>query len=545
MNSSTHGSGSLETPVLNEQTVLETIDWQVDREERNTFLKLLRLESGSRPAEWRLRIKRQSNIINELGKLGKLAVLSAGPLLLTYNGSINIPERYSHWRETLEESPMMKYMNSIERAQLLGAKSSNWGRLEKSIQDLGHCLCLALKDLNDHSVLVAFNQLKVSFVKKAFSTDQATDDVILYIKWLGKSCQHVFLRTPCPKNLGNFIPPCGDEGEILPFVGTLKYISDLILSETRRSQGLSYEEARQLSQLGNIPRGLPYPSRNQTKEDVKSTVEVFQTEFHPSKVALDKYKSGLDTIINDYGTALLPKTHVSLTTSGRYDASRSQGGGSVYLVVMTRKYTDRALTLEVIQDLTGKFDQFGDQLLDPITAEIAMKLLGYGEYSKPIAYTVNPTIGDILYVPPENLQALWEVTLKISRKRVPQNLAKLLNLTASTMMLEAGHYDQPLEMHHGVMTFKTRTNRFKLAEGFFLPVKADVSIESGLKTRLTTGGMTAFSHLSQLPANYMREYLSKDPFHRTGLQEPDKLWSVLKIYKRRFEQRLNQKDASP
>jgi hypothetical protein len=519
-------------PVADSKQILETVDRSVEREERAIFLRLLHENSGSKPAEWRLRVKRQQNIVSELTKLGPLAVLSAGSMLITWSGQINMLERKTHWRETLEESPMMKHMSLIQRAQLIGAKSQNWDRFEKAFQNLGRCLCLAVKDLSEYDILVGMNQLKIDLVQVAFSSDRATDNVIEYIKWLGKSCQHVFLRSTCPLSSRPTIK--NEEGDILPFTGTLKYISDEIQSGKRRTTNLSYERARQLSQLGNVPRGLPYPSPPMVKKSVAQTVNVITSTFTPTKVSLEKFKTGLDTIVEDNGTELLPKSHVSLAASGKYDNPRSQNGGSALLVVMTRKYTDSVLTLDIIESLAGKFDQFGEEMLSHSTAAMAKIFLGLEKPSEPKAFTVTATIGDILYVPVEELLDLWEITLRPGKKSVPVHLAKLLNLTASMMLLEAGYYNQPMKILHGVMTFESRNNEFYLHEKYTFPVKADVSIEAGLKTRLTTGGLTAFAHLSQLPANYMREYLSKDPFHRTGFQEPDKLWTVLKAYKTRF-----------
>lgn len=101
---------------------------------------------------------------------------------------------------------------------------------------------------------------------------------------------------------------------------------------------------------------------------------------------------------------------------------------------------------------------------------------------------------------------------------------------------EVGHYSEQPTMTLGIMSFGTRNIKFRLNVES-LPVRAGLSVEKGLKTRLTTSAMTAFSHLSQLPANYMRETLSQDPFLKTGLDEPDKLWQVLKAYKSRSADR--------
>jgi hypothetical protein len=263
-------------------------------------------------------------------------------------------------------------------------------------------------------------------------------------------------------------------------------------------------------------------------------VDTFTSTFKVEDSALESYKDGLNAIA--HGIRSRPdQTHVSLLNSGKLESSRKSGGGASVLVYHTRQFTDRELTPEVIKELTGKRDQFGLFLIEPSTAILALELLRY-----PWQYTVNPTLGDILYVQSFELREIWDINLRPFGKRVPTKLGNLLNLTASMLMLEAGYFDQPFTMIQGIMAFETKINRFKLHEDF-LPVRADVSIESGLKTRLTTSAMTAFSHLSQLPANLMREYLSKDPFHRTGFEEPDKLWQVLKAYKKAIRVKENSK----
>jgi hypothetical protein len=429
---------------------------------------------------------------------------------------------------------MMQKMNFVQRAQLIGAKRLNWSRIEKSIQSLGHCLCLSIRDLNDEAILRSFNALKVRIYQTSFATDAATDNSIEYIKWLGKASQHVFLRTPAPQ-FEKFDPILDEYGNIAPFSGPLSFISDLIKSGKRRRSALTYEQARQLSQIGNVPRALPYPSHEQVERSIHKTMEVTQSTFKPNANVLNKYREALGTIIDDYGyETRTSRVHVSLVNKGKYEISASQGGGSKLLVMKTRSYTDRVLEPEVLDSLDGKFDQFGNYLVNPATAALARRFLGYETKQNMKPYSVTPTIGDILYVTPYEIEALWEKTLNTG-KRVPTKLGHLLTLTSSMMILEIGDYNNPHKIIHGVLTFETQRNEF--IPSAMLKVKAGISIEAGLKCRLTTSGLAAFAHLSQLPANYMRDYLSKDPFVRTGFQESDKLWTVLKAYRTRFSNR--------
>jgi len=429
---------------------------------------------------------------------------------------------------------MMQKMNFVQRAQLIGAKRLNWSRIEKAIQSLGHCVCLCVRDLNDKELLESFNALKVQLYRTSFSTDNATDNSIEYIKWLGKASQHVFLRTPAPL-FEKFDPILDDDGHIAPFGGQLSYISDLIKSGKRRRTALSYEQARQLAQIGNVPRALPYPSNVQVKRSIQKTLEVTQTEFKANPEVLEKYRQALGTIIDDYGyESRTSRIHVSLVNKGKFDIPASQGGGSKLLVMKTRQYTDKVLTPEILDELDGKYDQFGKFLINPATAALARRFLGYETIQNAKVYSVIPTLGDILYVEPHIIEKLWEKTLN-SERRVPTQLGHLLTLTSSKMILEVGNYDNPHQIIHDVLTFETRENEFQPSK--LLRVKAGISVESGLKCRLTTSGYAAFAHLSQLPANYMRDYLSQDPFVRTGFHESDKLWAVLKEYRKRFSNR--------
>jgi hypothetical protein len=435
------------------------------------------------------------------------------------------PERFSGWRRTLDESPLVQQLNQVERAQIFGAKPENWKRLEESLQSLGHCLCLGLQDLNDPAVLLSANSLKIKLVKQAFRTDESLDNSIEYIKWIGKSCQFILLRSPV-QTFTKIPLIYGLNGEIAPFDGPLRYISDLIQSGERRKFQLSMLQAMCLAQLGNQPRATSHPSKNQIRESISQTVNAFEKPFEPSAAALEEYRQGISSIVDDYGYMAKSHAHVSLVNSGKLEASRSKGGGSLLLVAMTRKYTDRILTPELLDVLSQRFDQFGTPLVNPATAELARKFLGYQGIIGMKAYNINPTVGDILFVQPEEIENLWEQTLRINR-RVPIKLAQLLTLTASNLIREVGEYEPAPEVIEGIMTFKSSETRFK-PKVDILKVRAGVSIEAGLKARLTTAGMAAFSHLSQLPANYMRDYLSKDPFLKTGFLETDKFWEVLK-----------------
>jgi len=123
-------------------------------------------------------------------------------------------------------------------------------------------------------------------------------------------------------------------------------------------------------------------------------------------------------------------------------------------------------------------------------------------------------------------------------RKVPKYLGNILNLTASMLIREYGDYSPKPQFLHGIMFFDADNVKFKLKR---IPsVRADVSTEAGMKARLITAASAAFAHLSQLPANHMRDWLSQDPFHRVGFEESDKLWEVLKTYRKKRNAEFDQ-----
>jgi hypothetical protein len=140
-----------------------------------------------------------------------------------------------------------------------------------------------------------------------------------------------------------------------------------------------------------------------------------------------------------------------------------------------------------------------------------------------------PNLGDILYVKPND--AGDTIARLETCKAVPKMLGKIMSMIASKMMLSKGSYSEPCTVIHGALCFLHNEVTFKLEKPLF--VKADVSIEAGMKTRLITAAEAAVAHLGQLPANFMRKYLSQDPFTRVGFEEAEKLWVVLKDYSKR------------
>jgi hypothetical protein len=473
---------------------------------------------GNPAAEWRLRIKRQRAIDERLHKMGPLAALSGSSLLVLLEGTqVKKLERSSNWRSTLEESTLYQTLDPVKQGQLKGARSEPYRRIEESIQLLGEMICLVVSDLRDFSLLSAFNTFKIRCASFAFASDSTNDQTVEKIKWLGKACQAVLLGSKIPEEPESKLS-FWEGDRLLPFVGELAYISDAIRIG-RRQHSLTHLQATQLAQIGNLPRSLPYPSKGQVIQSVKETVAIVQNKVETPEEALKLYRRGLDAMMANIRPLGHKTSHVSLVGSGTVENSRSEGGRARFLVAHARETTD--LPLSEGKDLVGKYDQFGLILIDKMTYEIALELAQKNSW--------DIRLGNVLYVPPFELETVL-TNCFVNDRKIPKYLGHILNLTASKLVRGIGRFEPEPMIIANTIAFTSNKCQFKLERKLY--VKADVSVESGLKTRLTTSCLAAVAHLGQLPANFMRETLSQDPFHRVGFEESDKLWEVLKYYRK-------------
>jgi hypothetical protein len=499
---------------------MDDFDVSLEINEQKVFLDLLNADrhdssrTGNPAAEWRLRCKRQYAIDDRLEKLGKLALLSGSSLLVALKGdSVEKLERSSNWRTTLKNSTMFSELHANAQAQIQG--TPNYKKLEDALQTFGQMLCLACQNLDEMELVKGFNQFKIQCVNYAVASDYRYDEVVNHIKQLGKLCQAYLLGVKY-KVEGNFIPRDAD-GYLLPFTGQLRFIAQFERIG-RRNVPLTMRSAFMLAQIGQTPRSLPYPSKDEVIASVKKSFDIMRTRVRVPPEALAKYRKGLAAV-----KATVPKpdrqTHVSLLGSGSFERPRSSGGRSAVLVSEARSFCDHVVD-DTYEKLVGKMDQFSTVILDP-TSWAYYKLKHSDNEKFPI--------GNLLYVPASEVD---QVVADFNQGRVvPRYLGHILNLTASLLVQELGEYEPRPEFHNGIMYFTSSEVKFRRTETPL--VKADVSVEAGLKSRLTTAQMAAFAHLSQLPSNYMRNWLSKDPFHRVGFEESDKLWEVLKTYRKK------------
>jgi hypothetical protein len=339
------------------------------------------------------------------------------------------------------------------------------------------------------------------------------------VKWLGKVAQAIFLGAAWKEPP---IPLIMDGENIAPFSGPLQFLSDFF-HLGRRNRKFTVAEARVCAQIANLPRALPYPSQDQVIKSVKESIKIFSTDKKCAPEAIRAYRQGLTIERELLGNLESKKTHVSMVSTGALESSRKEGGRSKVLISFARKFTDLLLDFDEIKPLIDKVDQFGNRIFRSETIEGAKELLKRNPYNRV------PTYGDLMYVKLEDLAIHFDLALK--ERYVPRELGHILNLSASTLIIEVVTYVPEPRFHGNVMFFEPGPlPRFVLTNR--LRVRAGLSIEAGLKTRLTTSASAAFAHLSQLPANLMRDYLGKDPFMKVGFQESEKLWEVLKQYRK-------------
>jgi hypothetical protein len=473
-------------------------------------------------AAWRKRVSDRSQTLVEIRKMGNFAVLGAGSLLnfTNYSGEVEAFTSFSSWRETLECSPMYYAISDVpKRGYFRRATRDRWDRMESAIQSLASMILLSVKDTDDPTLVRSFAQLKLWAVENGM-TQRGQDPVLQSLKWLMKVAQSIFLN--CEIEESPMRTP--RDGEVIaPFDGPLRFVSDFYYKRRNRSNGLSLSEGRALAQLSNYSRSMPYPSREQTVLSVQKSVDAFsRVEHHSSSKGLTTHRRGLDRYAKMIGPITSCKTHVSLSNSGCVERSRSEGGKSAYLIQLAKKATVHEVDEELIDTMAGRVDALGLEILPVTCAEMLRTAIR--TYDRPIQF------GKVMYVKPENIDDV------LSRGYdVPSRLGEIIANISSLDLLKIGDYTVPHYCDYDLISFDRR-NRESIE---FRPmvnslrVKAGISVEAGMKARLTTSAPAAVTQIGQLLNNQIREHLSKDPLLRIGFDEADKLWEVLRVYSKR------------
>jgi hypothetical protein len=206
------------------------------------------------------------------------------------------------------------------------------------------------------------------------------------------------------------------------------------------------------------------------------------------------------------------------------------------MVSLARRCTDVKIGKIHLKDFEGKIDCFGKEVFaKDLSMWIADELPKSPYWS---SRKREITLGDVMYL---SLDTLMDDKRGLGRnltfeKRVPPKLGEILTNVSTYDLLKYGGYNVPSTNigsclifspeHKGVIKFIPSVDS--------LPVRAGVSIEAGMKSRLTTAAPAAFNTIGQLVGHRLRNLFSHDPFIRIGFEEADKLWEVLKAYSKRY-----------
>jgi hypothetical protein len=248
------------------------------------------------------------------------------------------------------------------------------------------------------------------------------------------------------------------------------------------------------------------------QESLDKTIQILSNPKRISAENITRYRASLQQVKLRLGRPLSTKTHLSLTTSACLENPQSEGGKASYLVKECKKLLCKdALGVEAVE---GLYDHLG------------FKVFYEGISS---FYKLGIELHDLAYLPVEEAQAYLE-GLDLSKERVPFDYAKSILLTASKLLEESkiGHFLDRRANPLGIPLFRSKT-KF-IVDVKAIDTKASIVLEKGGKTRLVTTTLAAKALIEQLMAHMVREYLSNDPLHRVGFDEPDKLWTVLKQY---------------
>lgn len=481
------------------------------------------MSENDEAAKWRIRVTKRNEIFSELIKIGSCpALMCSSVLVLPRGGHVDKLESFSHWRETLEQSPMFNTLDKHQQGRLRRLGFEPYSRLEDGLNCLGRVLCLACEEQSDRMMLESLAELKIWAMKLTLK-ERSADSALAYLKWVAKAAQACFLNTSIPElpaaRPGKFL------GQVLPFAGPLRFITDLILGRRDRAAGITLEEGRAIAQVASLGRALPYPSKDQVKASVKDVIEL--TKEAPSEipsVVAERYKEGLRFIATRIKGKISTQTHCSLAASGSLESSRSAGGRGADLVRLAKPACNLILTEELINMIVDKRDVFGFVPMSLLMAHVVRDKMSQNPEKV-------PRLGHFLYRQAVDIEEIWENCDSTSKP--PKELPKIFNLVCSDDLLSHGHYTGSYESIHGMLLFGAERKQIVFVPNCtHLPVKADVSVEAGMKTRLTTSAMTSYVHFGQQVGHVLRAYLRDDPFLQVGFEEPDKLWEVLKQYRK-------------
>jgi len=484
--------------------------------------------NGKEEAEWRLRVFQRRNTYDRLKQEGRLALLGLSSILIGLDSEGDIPrlEELSNARQVFESSTMFRTHSYKTNRRVASIPTREYQRAEEGFQCFMGVVILSIEDLENPRVLEDFFELKKWIYRHMGGGSAQVDQILVYLKWLTKVCQSLFLRTELP-SAESFFPRI--KGELTPFnSGGFAFIGDL-LKRGGRDRPLTKDEAYCLAQLAAGTRALPYPSKHLVSKQVVETCRLITDKKPLSNEAKRSHRGGVKQIVERLHEPDDFQTHISLSGSACDELPRSEGGKAAWLVANAKKFCEVDVSPRILEELQGLKDVFGHEILNPATAaQVAQKAIDPENL-------LDIKVGDILYLDPGEATIYLESLDVSERDRLPKDLAKVLLLEASKEVLKFGTYNKKIRKNSLGLPL------FEVVEGLefepsiqALPVTASLSIESSMKSRLVTAAPAGVTEIGQTINNFMRSYLSKDPFLRIGFDEPDKLWETLKVYEKKF-----------
>lgn len=463
--------------------------------------------------DWLIRVERRRNIYDRLKQLGKLAVLGLTSILTGYeDGQVAPLAEETNSKSVFKQSYMFKQNSRSVNKAILALETEHYERAQEAYQSFMIAVTLSIRELNDRATLECFNTLKL-WVYRHMTSPGHVDQVCNYLKWLLKACQMLFLgkEIPLPES---WFPTIN--GLYHPFqTGELAFLQEFF--EARKlTRRLTVPEISIVVQLANGIRAMPYPSKRQMQESITKTLGILSNPERIDIAVREQYKIALSQIKLRLGPATERRTHVSLTSSACLENPQSKGGKATYKVLKMKAYLAKPAKKEVIKPLEGLRDHLGDPVFLP----------GISDFIKE-----GHEILDLCYLHPDDAVKYLD-KVDISKERVPYDYGRCILLVSSIQLNEdkLGTYLGIIENPLKIPLFKGKTKFIPNVET--MKVKASLVQEKGMKSRVVTTTHEAKAQIEQAFSNMVREYLSKDPFHRVGFDEADKLWETLKAYQR-------------
>jgi hypothetical protein len=405
------------------------------------------------------------------------------------------------------KSYMYRMHNKATNDAVRNLSTHDYNRAEEAYQAFIMTVSLSVKDQEDPALLQTANELK-KWVYRSMSSTAKVDQICQYFKWIFKGCQALYLGREIPEP-ESFFPKFN--GKIHPFDGKdLEFLAELFTQKVVR-RDLLHSEVQILVQLCNGVRALPYPSKLMVQKSITDVISILEKPKKLAPETVHKYRQGLKQMSLRLGKPTENKSKISLTTSASLESNKEENGKAAYQVLSVK-----AALGSRVRDLDpkaiGLVDHLGFQVFYKDTIRIA---------------DPNLHLYDVAYLPPDEAESYFN---DLPEERPPYDFGKAVLLVSSQDLTEIGEFQDMVKTNHKIPLFKGRTKFKPNVEA--IKVKASIVQEKGLKSRIITTTYTGKAQIEQLMANLLREYLSKDPFHRVGFDEPDKLWEALKAYEK-------------